>query len=187
MQNAKNQIQEIYQQNGWEFDADVVFGSHQQTSSGWTSVVDVDLPDGRTLKGQGTAAKKTQADVAAAAMAIAHLEPEPEPEEQLWLDAQCGDALIKLARYLTAPTASREANSNWLQQYESDDALGALFDRWEASGEADVQPFTGNRGNKYRATAVEALVWRRFKKRVFTPQAVEALAELVDVIESPQE
>lgn len=181
-QNAKNRLQELFDAKGWPRP------TFQQKQIGlqWTSTINVALPDGRTLYGTAAASRKTQADVAAAEAALASLAPDPEPEEDLWVDAQRGDALVKLAAYLAPHLRSTEAKSAWLQEHESDEFFSRTLERWADAGDAEAAEHLGQRGEKYRSTVAEAFIWRRFNKRVLAPGARPALLELMSLLEDAE-
>jgi len=181
--NAKNRLLEYVQSLG--LSPNVVRFKTNQTgmSGGWRSLVEVTLPDGRSLSGVGLHNGKRDAEIAACEEALAGIETHTA-EESTWSDAQPGDLLIKLAAYMTLQGASPEERSQWLQQNEQDVVLAELFDRWWGEGISDVRDLGSGRGTKYKATAVEALIWRKFKDRVLRPDAKEALAEIVKLVSS---
>ena len=180
--NAKNQLQEHYQANGWPLEG--VKYTHEQLglSGGWRSTIDLTMPNGRRLAGTGEGPRKSDADVAAAANALATL-PADTLDTAIKSDAQPGDARIKLAVYVTMAAATPEERSRWLQEHEGDSALALIFDRsWEA-GDADVCQYGPGRSVKFKASVVEALVWRRFREHVLGPGAKDVLARLFAFIE----
>lgn len=182
MLNAKNQIQELLAGKGLPLSSAVYTSTPDVDGGRWTSTVVLTLPGQPPIVGTGAAQRKTQADVAAAADALAKLETEPSPTGHDWgqihTDAQRGDALLKLAGYLAEDLASPEERSLWLQSHESDAALARLFDRWFEAGDPDLAVYGAGLGEKNKATLVEALVWRRYGKRVLAHGAGIALGEL---------
>ena len=78
------------------------------------------------------------------------------------MEAQAGDALIKLCAYLSPELDSPEKKSRWLQERESDAYLTTRFDRLQAEGHPSLALFGENLGHKRKATWMEALVWRDY-------------------------
>ncbi|MFT6819137.1 MAG: hypothetical protein ACJATT_002958 [Myxococcota bacterium] len=181
--NAKNQLLELFQDRGWELPT----FHHSLSGPPWESSLDMVLPDNRVLKGKGSGRKKPIADVAAAEQALANLESDPDPDSDLWLDAQRGDALIKLAAYLGVDLVTPEDKSQWLQDHEADDHLASTLKRWSDAGDEEAQAYWGGRGHKHRATVVEALIWRRFHKRILGPDALPALREILQLLTTPDD
>lgn len=184
--NAKNQIQELLAKKGLPLSAAVYTSTQDFIGGPWTSTVVLTLPGQPPITGTGKAMRKTQADVAAAEDALAKLKTEPSPTDHDWAqiqaDAQAGDALLKLATYLAHDLASPEARSLWLQEYESDAALARVFDIWFEAGDPDLAAYGAGLGEKNKATLVEALVWRRYGKRVLAHEAGRALRELREAL-----
>ena len=180
--NAKNRLLELYQANGWHLDWTGMFKREATgLSGGWKSTIDHTMPDGRRLVGTGEANRASQADIGAVAAALCDLDTyDDEPE--VMADAQPGDALIKLAAYLTMADASPEERSDWLQKNETDPRLAALFDRLWDVGDPDVRKYGRGRGEKYKASVVEALIWRRFRDQVLAPGAESALAQVFELV-----
>jgi hypothetical protein len=162
--------------------------AHNGGPGGWESTLTLTLPSGATYTGFGSASTKAQADVLAC-VPIVELLPVILAEfgaqtiAGRGVDAQAGDALLKLAVYADPGEHSAAERSVWLQRNESDAALALVFDRWLAEGDPDVLAFGVGLGEKRRATAVEALIWRRYANRVLAPGATEALSELLREIE----
>ena len=184
MSNAKNRLQELFHARGWRLDWSALL-RHDQLglSGGWRSTIDHVLPDGRRLVGAGEANKTTQADIAAIAAAFEGLDVEVQGDDDaIMVDAQAGDALIKLAAYVVMADASPASRSLWLQHHETDAGLSTLFDRWWDAGDEDVQSYGRGRGEKFQASVVEALIWRRFRDRVIMADAKDALVQIIDLL-----
>ncbi len=103
----------------------------------------------------------------------------------LAIDAQSGDVLIKLAAYTAMDVATPDRRSSWLQRSESNRRLAGLYDRWFGEGDPDITPLGTTRGQTFKATAVEALIWRRFQAAVLRPDAALALHEIFGIVDPP--
>jgi hypothetical protein len=162
--------------------------AHHSSPGGWESTLTLTLPSGATYTSFGTARTKSQADVRACEVILDQLpvilaEHGAQTLADRGVDAQAGDALLKLAVYADPGERTAAERSLWLQRNESDAALALVFDRWLAAGDPDVLAFGEGLGEKRRATAVEALIWRRYAPRVLAPGASEALSDLLREIE----
>lgn len=111
--------------------------------------------------------------------ALTHLEAASAAVSADWaklaLEAQAGDALIKLSAYLDAGTDSAADASAQLQRIEADAHLAQLYDRWRADGDEFLGEWGENLSEKRKATLVEALLWRRFGHQVLRENAAEVL------------
>jgi|GEM_PF-1669108 len=101
-----------------------------------------------------------------------------EDWETVRVDAQRGDALIKLAGYLVDDPKTAFQTSRWLQSTESNPALADLFDRWRASGDPDLMAWGTHLSVPRKGTLVEAIIWRRFGRKVLAADAVGHLESL---------
>jgi len=182
MTNAKNRLQELIQARGWTVTWDDVLTREQLgLSGGWRATLEVVLPSGVRLLGTGDGNSKSEADVAAIAAALDDFDV-GEEEAGVFADAQGGDALIKLAAYVVKADLSPEGRSQWLQAHEADAYLARVFDQlWEA-GDADVRGFGRRRGEKFKASVVEALIWRRFRQKVLSETARASLEDIIQLL-----
>jgi hypothetical protein len=183
--NAKNQLLELLKNLGCSEDCadfqakSVSPGFHQST-------VIVSFPDGHTVQGSGGGSRKSDADIAAAKDAIERLS-NTYPELIVdWADinvqAQAGDALIKLGIYLSTSIKSTSAKSLQLQSLESDLHLAKVFDQWKVQGDPDLAVWGSNLGEKRKATLVEALLWQRFGTQVISTGASVQLQNMIKMI-----
>jgi hypothetical protein len=184
--NAKNQLLELLKNLGCSEDC-ANFQSESMSPSGLhQSAVVVNFPDGRTVQGSGKGARKSDADIAAAKDAIEQLSNNYPDLMVDWADinvqAQAGDALIKLGIYLSTSIKSSSDKSLQLQSLESDPHLAQVFDYWQAQGDPDLAIWGTNLGEKRKATLVEALLWRRFGTQVISTNASEQLQALIKMI-----
>jgi hypothetical protein len=67
-----------------------------------------------------------------------------------------------------------------LQNTETNPHLAKIFDQWRSQGEPELAIWGPNLGKKKKATLVEALLWRRFGKRVLTSNATMELRVMID-------
>ncbi|HEY9630077.1 MAG TPA: hypothetical protein V6C84_22515 [Coleofasciculaceae cyanobacterium] len=176
-ENAKNQLLELLKNLGCiENCADFQSASASTALSPLhQSTVVVRFPDGRTVEGTGQGRRKSEADIAAAQVALNTVRKD-HPDlvihwDALNVEAQAGDALIKLGVYLSADLKSADDKSKYLQSLESDFYLAKVFDQWKAQGDPDLAVWGTHLGEKRKATLVEALLWRRFGSQVITNQA----------------
>jgi hypothetical protein len=125
---------------------------HTSVSDFYRSTVMVKFPDGRIVQGtgegqrngrivQGTGEgqRRANADIAAAQDALDQVDriyPYLLVDwAKLSVEAQAGDALIKLGVYLSPELKSTAAKSNRLQNVETNAHLAKVFDRWKAQND----------------------------------------------------
>lgn len=184
--NAKNELLELLKNLGCSEDC-ANFQPKSMSASGFhQSTVVVSFPDGRTVQGSGKGSRKTDADVVAAKDAIEQLSNDYPDLIVDWAEinvqAQAGDALIKLGIYLSAATKSASDKSLQLQRLESDSHLAMVFDDWKAQGDPGLAIWGANLSVKRKATLVEALLWQRFGTQVISANASEQLQVLIKMI-----
>lgn len=180
-QNAKNRLYEFIRELGYPDDC-LTFRSWA-TEAGFAAQVQVNLGGGYHFQGEGSDSRRTAAEIAAAAAVLPELMAQPALAidwEAVFMEAQAGDALIKLAAYLDPQLDSAAQKSHWLQRVESDAYLVARFDQWQAEGHPAVAVFGPHLGQKRKATWMEAQVWRTFGAFVRSPAAGPALKALQD-------
>jgi hypothetical protein len=186
-ENAKTQLLELLKNLGCSEDC-ADFQSQSMSPSGpHQSTVIVSFPDGRTVQRTGEECRhKTDADISAAQATIEQLCNEYPDLVVNWaeinVEAQAGDALIKLGIYLAADIKSASDKSHQLQSLESDSHLAKVFDQWKTQGDSDLAMWGANLGEKRKATLVEALLWRRFGMQVITADASEPLQTLINTL-----
>jgi hypothetical protein len=184
--NSKNQLHELLKNLGCSEDC-AVFQPKLISSSGWhKSTVDISFPDGRTVQGTGMGSRKSEADMSAAQAAIEQLQNE-HPDlivdwDEINVQAQAGDALIKLGIYLSADIKRASDKSLQLQRLESDSNLAQVFDQWLARGDCDLAFWGPKLGEKRKATLVEALLWRRFGRQFMTTDIAKQLQALIKTL-----
>ena len=182
MQNPKNDLHELIKNIG-HLEYHVTFSDRFDESEQLfvaTARLFIDEVVDIEEKGKATSKKAAEKEAAQAILDCIH-----EQHQHLIIDweeakveAQAGDALIKLCAYLSDENTTAEAKSLWLQQAESDDYLAELFDRMVNQQHPEVAIFGANLGNKKKATWVEAMIWRQFGALVISPAAGEAFQGL---------
>lgn len=180
-ENAKNKLQELLDDLGCT--GNCIDFQHTSVADHYRSTVMVTFPDGRTIQGTGEGQRKPSADIAAAQNALDRVEriyPYLLVDwKKLGVEAQAGDALIKLGVYLSAESKSAADNSNQLQISETDAHLARVFDRWKAQNDPDLAIWGNDLGAKRKATLIEALLWRRYGQNVIAANAPAQLASLL--------
>jgi hypothetical protein len=183
--NAKNQLLELLKNLGCSEDC-ADFQPEAMPPAGFHQSVVVSFPDGRTVQGFGKGSRKSDADIAAAKDSIEQLSRKYPDLIVDWAEinvqAQAGDALIKLGIYLSKSIRSASDKSLQLQSLESDPHLAKVFDYWKAQGDPDLVIWGANLGEKRKATLVEALLWKRFGTQVISTSAFEQLQALIKMI-----
>ncbi|MBD2102319.1 hypothetical protein [Leptolyngbya sp. FACHB-261] len=181
-ENAKNQLLQLLKNLGCVEDC-ADFQLISKSPGPHRSTVTVKFPDGRTVQGTGEAPRRTDADIAATQVALNKLRDDYKDLVidwgEIYVQAQAGDALIKLGVYLSAEIKSVGDKSKRLQTLESDLHLAKVFDQWKAQGDKDLAVWGTNLGEKRKATLVEALLWKRFGKQVITTDAPVQLQSLL--------
>lgn len=186
--NAKNELQELLDNLGCagnciDFRSTPLAGLHSST-------VTVTFPDGRIVRGTGKGHRKSDADIAAAQDALDRVE-QLYPYllvnwDKLDIEAQAGDALIKLGIYLSPESKSAEDNSNRLKNIENNAHLAKVFDRWKAQDDPELAIWGTNLKEHRKATLVEALLWRRYGAQVIVANAPTELASLLNTLLVPR-
>ncbi|MEP0910901.1 hypothetical protein NDI45_08225 [Leptolyngbya sp. GB1-A1] len=184
-ENAKNQLLEILKNLGCLEE----YADFQTTllspppNSQHSTVVTVTFPDGRIVKGTGKGQRKVDAELIAAQTTIDILR-NTYPEllvnwDEIFVEAQAGDALIKLGVYLSASLRTASEKSKELQSLEADQHLAKVFEQWKAKGDPDLAIWGSNLGEKKKATLVESLLWRRYGKQIMADDAPLQLQSLL--------
>ncbi len=186
-ENAKNKLQELLDNLGCvgnciDFRSIPLANLH-------CSTVTVTFPDGRIVRGTGKGHRKSDADIAAAQDAL-NLVDRIYPYllvdwDELKIQAQAGDALIKLGVYLSSELKSTAAKSNRLQNVETNTHLAKVFDRWKAQHDPELAIWGTNLKEHRKATLVEALLWRRYGAQVIVANAPTQLASLLSTLLAP--
>lgn len=154
------------------------------------TVVTVIFPDGRAVKGTGKGQRKVDAELIAAQSTIDILR-NTYPEllvnwDEIDVEAQAGDVLIKLGIYLSASSRTANEKLKELQSLETDQHLAKVFEQWKAKGDPDLAIWGSNLGEKKKATLVEALLWRRYGKQIMAHDAPLQLQSLLKNLKNLQ-
>lgn len=188
-ENAKNQLLEILKNLGCleecaDFQTTLL---SLPPSSQHSTVVTVTFPDGRAVQGIGQGQRKVDAEIVAAHRVIDILY-NTYPEllvnwDEIYVEAQAGDALIKLGVYLSTSLRTASNKSNELQTLESDPHLAKVFEQWKAKSDPDLAIWGNNLSEKRKATLVEALLWRRYGKQIMVDNAPLQLQSLLRTLQ----
>ena len=186
-ENAKNKLQELLDNLGCTSNC-IDFRSTPLTDLHCSTVM-VTFPDGRIIRGTGDGHRKSDADIAAAQAAldlVDRIYPYLVVDwAKLRVEAQAGDALIKLGVYLSPELKSTAAKSNRLQNVETNAHLAKVFDRWKAQDDPELAIWGTNLKEDRKATLVEALLWRRYGAQVIVANAPTQLADLLSTLLIP--
>jgi hypothetical protein len=183
-ENAKNKLQELLDNLGCA--GNCIDFQHTSVSDFYRSTVMVKFPDGRTIQGIGEGQRKANADIAAAQDALDRVDriyPYLLVDwDELNIQAQAGDALIKLGVYLSPELKSTAAKSKGLQNVETNAHLAKVFDRWKALDDPRLAIWGTNLNEHRKATLVEALLWQGYGQQVITVNAPTQLADLLSTL-----
>lgn len=185
--NARNGLQELLDGIGMLGQQALRVSHDRIGEQTFAATVTVTLPSGEVLS--RTAAPtvgKTASTLRACADLLDSL-PQTHPElfpdwEALRVEAQRGDALVKLAAYLAPDLPSAADGSYFLQDRESDAHFARLFTLWRAEGDKELAQWGEHLSEKRKSTLVEALIWRRWGPKVLADQGEEDLGRLLDEI-----
>jgi hypothetical protein len=183
-ENAKNKLQELLNDLGCA--GNCIDFQHTSVSDFYRSTVMVKFPDGRTVQGTGEGQRKSDADIAAAKDALDRVDREHPyllvDWDELNIQAQAGDALIKLGVYLSPELKSTAAKSKGLQNVETNAHLAKVFDHWKALDDPRLAIWGTNLNEHQKATLVEALLWQGYGQQVITVNAPTQLADLLSTL-----
>jgi hypothetical protein len=153
----------------------------------FVATVRVTLPSGVAIERQGPTTRGIKPSTAAACQLILDRLHASHPHyfedwESSRVEAQAGDALIKLAVYLASDPGSAAAASLLLQRVERNALLAELFDRWQAEGDPELADWGNHLSVARKGTVVEALLWRRYGDFVRTDAARGQLGALLALL-----
>jgi len=182
--DAKSQLFKLLQSIGHTGE-DITDYQSYSNGNGHSCDLTVTFPNGLEIYGYGTGAKITQAEIAASQDVIDQLH-ESHPElivdwDKIYVDAQAGDALIKLGVYLSG-NLNVSDNSLDLQRIETNKRLAKVFDKWQRDKDPDLAVLGNHLSEHKKASVVEALLWRRYNKQVITSDGPEHLELLIKAI-----
>lgn len=184
--NATSQLYELLQNLGCDnSSADFKTKSESLSGSHCSSLV-VTFPDGRKVYGTGVGKTIAEANIAASKDALDQLQRNHSDLLVNWdlinIEAQAGDALIKLSAYCSVSLSSAGEKSKFLQDYESDAHLEKVFDLWKSKGDPDISIWGDKLGRKKKATLVESLLWKRFGRQIISIDADKPLESLLETL-----
>ena len=183
--NAKNRLAELLKSIGHEDNAIIKYKTERVNPSRTTLVVA--FPHGLILQGSGQANRLNDAEFIAAQEVLDQL-GKHYPKlivdwDKLMVEAQCGDALIKLGIYLSEDFKKSKDKSDELQRKETNERLAKVYDQWIADKDPDLTGWGTHMNVHNKASVVEALLWRRFNKKVIAEGANEHLKTLIKSID----
>ncbi|PSB30614.1 hypothetical protein [Chlorogloea sp. CCALA 695] len=184
--NAKNQLLELLQNLGCGSNC-ADFQSVHLSHNLYRSTVRITFPDGQIVHENVEKESRSEADLLVSQITLERvLKNYPEflvNWEKINVEAQAGDALIKLSVYLSSQSKNSDDKSKQLQNLESDFNLAKVFDRGKAQSDPDLAIWGTNLSEKRKATLVEALLWRRFSQQVLTSNAPATLELLLKTLQ----
>lgn len=186
--NAKSQLLELLDSLGSDrscadYKSKPIFpnGPHRST-------LEVTFADGCRVSGTGVGQSIAEAEVLASQVVLDLLHTNYRylfvDWETVLIDAQAGDALIKLGAYLSPSGKNSSEKSESLQNVESNFYLASVFDHWKSLGDRDLAMWGSNLGKDKKATLVESLLWRRFGSNLITDGAKQQLQMLLETLET---
>ncbi len=181
--NARNHLESLLQHIGLVAEHHIQVSERETTPQSFVATVVVTLPTGEEVSAAGEeSVGKAATRLSACNSMLALLrESHPqyfEPWEDLKVDAQAGDALIKLAAYLNEDLATAECASNFLQCFESNQNLASVFNLWHQAGDPFLSDWGMHLSDERKGTLVEALIWRRHGRAVVSDQLRVSLSEV---------
>jgi len=185
--NAKNQLSELLKSIGYLKEV-MQFSNYKTNNSNFHNIdLKVIFPNDLIVEGVGEGENKKEAEFAASRDVINKLH-EKHPDlivdwDAIYIDAQAGDALIKLGVYLSGNLKVSD-NSSKLQRTETNKRLAKVFDQWHKDKDLDKDlAVLGNHLSEHKkASVVEALLWRRYNNQVITSDGPEHLELLIKAI-----
>ncbi|WP_009630146.1 hypothetical protein [Synechocystis sp. PCC 7509] len=184
--NAKNQLLELLQNLGCNNCIDFKFICLSPNL--YRSTIIIEFPNGQVICENVENESKSEANLLVAQHTFDRiLSNYPEflvNWDEINIEAQAGDALIKLSVYLSNQSKNSHDKSKQLQQLESDSNLAKIFDCWKAQSNPELAIWGTYLSEKRKATLVEALLWRRFSKQILTINAPMELEVLLGTLQS---
>jgi hypothetical protein len=187
--NAKNKLAELLNSIGHKGNEITHYQSkthNEKSLSISNSTVNVTFPHGLILKGSGQANSKKESETLAAQKVLDQLyklHPKLKFWDKLMVEAQRGDVLIKLGIYLSDDFKKPSDKALELQRTETNERLAKVYDQWIADKDPDLLGWGTHMDEHKKASVVEALIWRRFNKRVIAEGANEHLKTLIKSID----
>jgi len=185
MDNYKNELSEFVQNIGYLANC-IRYNTMENDENGYQVRVVVSLNMNITIIQEGRALVKVKAEMIAAQNALQNLRNSHPTlvidwDNEINVDAQKGDLLIKLYAYLKDDLGSIGDKSIWLQGNESNKNLAKIFDRLKEKSHPDIAIFGNNLGWKHKADWIEFLLWKQFNENGASSLLKESI-ENVNVI-----
>lgn len=151
-------------------------------------IASITFPNGTQVSARGDSARKKEAQQEACKQVLQKIQCD-HPEllvdwTAIMVEAQVGDALLKLCAYRSRKLSTAEAGSRWLQRNETDQNMVRIFEQMRRKGRTDVAMFGSNVGDKRKASWVEALIARRFSHLILRDDADRGFDDLMDFMGS---
>ena len=148
----------------------------------------ITFPNGVQVSGQGDSARKKEAQQEACNQVLQNIQCD-HPEllidwPAVMVEAQVGDALLKLCAYRSRKLSTAEAGSRWLQDIETNRNMAQIFNKMKQRGHSDVAMFGSNVGDIRKASWVEALIARRYSHLILRDDADRGFENLMDFMGS---
>jgi hypothetical protein len=187
--NTRSQLESLLGHIGLVAKDHISVSEHQTGEQAFVAIVTVVLPSGQTLEAEGreSVGKRETTLSACSTMLnlIRHAHPEYfQPWEDIRLEAQAGDALIKLAAYLAIDFTSAKSTSEFLQKFEANKHLGFVFDAQRQSGNPFFSAWGEHLSPERKGTLVEAWIWRRYGQKAVSPELQDHLTSVLADINS---
>lgn len=194
MWNPKNNLQEFVQNIGYSADCisyEVLEKSHTTDGRFYSFYfkvrvkvcLNMDVTIIKDVEGNGELISQNDAAMAAFEELRDNYPAFCVDWKKVYSEAQAGDALIKLAAYLTDELKDIEAKSRWLQRVESDPNLEAIFNRLYKEQDPSVAMFGKNLGKKHKSSWIESLIWRWFSDKGLPLSLTDNLKAVYDFLD----
>lgn len=175
MNNPKNELLEFLQDLGYA-PSNLKFKYHGVESGNHVATATLQLKEVLKVEQTGySSSDKKSAEMNACASILQTLQEQHGDLiidwETVFIEAQAGDALVKLCSYLLNDLSTAAEKSYWLQRVETDQKFAKIFDRLYTAKDPAVAFFGKNIGAKRKATWIEALIWREYKDDILHPTA----------------
>lgn len=188
--NSRSQLESLLGHIGLVAKDHIRVSERKTGEQTFVATVSVVLPSGQTVQAEGRESIGKGETTLSACSSVLDLIRQAHPEyfqpwETIRLEAQAGDALIKLATYLATDFTSTKKTSEFLQKFETNKNLGFIFDTQRQNGNPFFSIWGEHLSPDRKGTLVEAWIWQRYKQKVVSSQFQDHLAKvLVDIIQN---
>lgn len=187
--NPRNELEQLLRMWGLVAERHIHTRYEEPGEQWFRATVTVEFPDGETVAARGERTIGKKATMKQACAAVLHKLRSTHPHlfvdwEEIRVDAQAGDALIKLAAYLSPSLESSSASSCWLQKLESNAHLARVFDQWKEDGHPELARWGSWLSDHRKGTLVEAALWREVGPLVVPAAGRHRLEGLIERLEA---